>query len=213
MDEYGGGSPTGAIAYNEDALPAEYRGNLFMCEWGKGSLDRFIVERDGATYKIVKREQFLKGKEEFRPVGIDVTPDGLGFYVTDWNYNGWMNKGRAAGRLLKVTYTGESQATPKPKWYVPAATAKKFEATTEQLIDGLKHTSQRVRLVAQRRLFDAATDPSTSDWEQMRRQLEAGKSVSHSGPDFGRGKKQIPPLLKLLNDTNAPSHARWSAIW
>jgi glucose/arabinose dehydrogenase len=48
MDEYGGGAPTGAIAYNEDALPDEYKGNLFMCDWG-GEVLRLQVERDGAT--------------------------------------------------------------------------------------------------------------------------------------------------------------------
>src|SRR5205814_2941074 len=46
MEEYGGGSPTGAIAYNEDALPEEYRGNLFHCEWGKGNVERFVVARE-----------------------------------------------------------------------------------------------------------------------------------------------------------------------
>src|SRR5436190_23121546 len=40
MADYGGGSPTGALAYNEDALPKEYHGNLFMCEWGKAQLAR-----------------------------------------------------------------------------------------------------------------------------------------------------------------------------
>ena len=44
MADYGGGSPTGGLAYNEDALPPEYHGNLFMCEWGKGQLARFVVD-------------------------------------------------------------------------------------------------------------------------------------------------------------------------
>ena len=49
MTDYGGGSPTGAIAYNEDALPEEYRGNLFFCEWGRSQLLRLRVSRDGGT--------------------------------------------------------------------------------------------------------------------------------------------------------------------
>ena len=51
MQDFGGGSPTGAIAYNEDALPPEYHGNLFMSEWGKGHLARFVVEREGGSFK------------------------------------------------------------------------------------------------------------------------------------------------------------------
>ena len=36
MLDYGGGAPTGACAYNEDALPDEYKGNLFVCDWVRG---------------------------------------------------------------------------------------------------------------------------------------------------------------------------------
>jgi len=42
------------------------------------------------------------------------------------------------------------------------------------LIEGLKHPSQRVRLVAQRRIFDTATDPGTSDWAQMQKAIVEG---------------------------------------
>src|SRR5258706_4452048 len=151
MKDYGGGSPTGAIAYNEDALPAEYHGNLFMSEWGKGELARFVVERDGATYKIVSRQAFLKLKgKEFRPVGVDVSADGMSLYVADWNYGGWKNK-MAVGRFLKVTYTGKSEATPKPSWYLPAALGQPVPGTSvDELITALGHPSERVRLTAQR---------------------------------------------------------------
>jgi putative membrane-bound dehydrogenase-like protein len=191
MADYGGGSPTGAIAYNEDALPAEYHGNLFMCEWGKGELDRFVVERDGATYKIVKREVFLKrGSKEFRPVGIDVTPDGLGFYIADWNHGGWKAK-QPAGRVLKVTYTGQSQASPKPKWYVPAGQGEKFEATNEELVNGLKHPSQRVRLVAQRRVADVFfRDTGSRDSQNL-----------------------LSKLVQLSEDKTASDQVRIHAMW
>jgi putative membrane-bound dehydrogenase-like protein len=155
MGDYGGGSPTGGLCYNEDALPEEYRGNLFMCEWGKGELVRFIVERDGATYKIVRRDAFLKkGTKDFRPVGVAVSTDGMSIYLADWNFGGWSNRSVKAGRLIKATYTGKSHAAPKPDWYVPAAMGKPFKATTEQLIDGLRHPAQSVRLVAMRRIAE-----------------------------------------------------------
>jgi putative membrane-bound dehydrogenase-like protein len=158
MTDFGGGSPCGAIAYNEDALPAEYRGNVFLCEWGRGQLIRLQVSREGGTYKIDKRTDVLtRGKEEFRPVGIAVTPDGMGFYVADWNYGGWKSK-QVAGRLLKFTFTGKSEAYPKPAWYVPAASGKPFTATTIELADALKHPAQSVRMVAQRRLIDRGAE-------------------------------------------------------
>jgi putative heme-binding domain-containing protein len=154
MTDYGGGSPTGAMTYNEDALPETYRGDLFLCEWGRAQLLRLKVAREGASYKIVSRQDFLtRGRSEFRPVGINVTPEGDGFYIADWNYGGWKNK-TPAGRLLKVTYTGPSQAAPKPAWYLPAATGQSFSATDGELVAGLSHPAESVRLVAQRRLVE-----------------------------------------------------------
>lgn len=185
MEDYGGGSPCGAIGYNEDALPPEYQGNLFHCEWGKGQFERLVVERSGATYKVVKRDdKFLKGgTQPFRPLGVCVTPDGMGFYICDWNYAGWNSKkADDAGRFMKLTYTGDSHATAKPRWYQPAAMGEKFEATTAELIAGLAHPAESVRLVASRRIGE-------------------------------RGTEAVAPLIALLNDNTASKEARWSDIW
>jgi len=101
MEDYGGGSPCGAIGYNEDALPPEYRGNLFHCEWGKGQFERLIVERSGATYKVTKRdEKFLKGGTQPSPAGRLHHADGLGFYI-------WTGTS-PAGTARKPTTPGDS---------------------------------------------------------------------------------------------------------
>ncbi len=187
IGDYGGGSPTGAMAYNEDALPEEYRGNLFLCDWGRSQLLRLRVSREGGSYKIDSRVKtngldFLsQGDKPFRPVGIAVAPDGLSFYVADWNFTGW-RKNETAGRLLKVTYTGPSQGTPKPEWFVPAAMGKSFQASNDELIAGLRHPAQSVRMVAQRRLAE-------------------------------RGQAVAPALTALLADAKAPAYSRWHAIW
>jgi putative heme-binding domain-containing protein len=181
--EYGGGAPTGGTAYNEDALPSEYRGNPICCEWGKGELERFQLARDGGTFKVLNHvPKFLADPGgQFRPVGVTTLPDGMGFLVTDWNYGGW-RKDQEAGRLIKLTYTGKSQAAPKPAWFIPAAEGEKFEASTADLIAGLAHPAQSVRLVAQRRLGE-------------------------------RGQEAVAPLIALLNDAKATPQGRWSAIW
>ncbi len=144
MKEFGGGSGTGAMCYTEDGLPDEYRGNLFFCDWARSEIVRIRVARDGGTFKTVTTTKFLtRGTEEFRPVGIALIPDGSGFYVTDWNFNGWTQKVKA-GRLLKVTFE-KSAAAPKPDW---------TSATTADLVAGLRHSSRAVRLAAQRRLIE-----------------------------------------------------------
>jgi putative heme-binding domain-containing protein len=156
MADYGGGSGTASITYNEDALPEKYRGNLFVSDWARKEVLRLDIVRTGATWKIVSTEKFLTGGGgEFRPLGLTWSPDGMSLYICDWNYGGWMAKGKSTGRLIKATYTGgASLAAPKPAWYVPAATAQTFEASNADLLKGLAHSSREVRLVAQRRLAD-----------------------------------------------------------
>jgi len=156
MGDYGGGSGCASIAYDEDALPEKYRGNLFLSDWARKEVLRLEIARVGATWKIVSTEKFLTaGGGEFRPLGQAVSPDGMSIYICDWNYGGWTAKGKQTGRLIKATYTGAaSLAAAKPAWYVPAAMAQPFEASTADLVKGLSHPSREVRLVAQRRLAD-----------------------------------------------------------
>jgi len=206
MTDYGGGSPTGAIAYNEDALPASYRGNLFLCEWGRKQLLRLNATRDGGTYKILSRDNFLtSGTKEFRPVGIAISPDGMSFYVADWNFSGW-KQNVVAGRLLKITYTGKSEAAPKPDWYQAAAMGQKFEATTASLIEALKHPSQSVRLVAQRRLADRG-QAAVKEIEAL---LNDAKAPAHGRwaaiwtlDAIDGGTSCRPALLAALKDADA----------
>ena len=188
MTDYGGGAPTGACAYNEDALPDEYKGNIFLCDWVRGQVLRLIVKREGATLQhVVSRVQtdkldFLTQGEtdHFFPTGICVDVDGKGFYVCDWGKGSWKHL-FVIGRLYHVTYTGKTQETPKPDWFVPAGTGQKFEATTDELIAGLSHPAESVRMVAQRRLAER--------------------------------KDSEKKLESLLKNTKAPAWARWHAIW
>src|SRR5207237_504303 len=85
---------------------------------------------------------------------------------------------------------GKSQAAAKPAWYLPAAMGKKFEATDEELIQGLSHPAQSVRFVAMRRIADRVA--------QSRSPLDSKLALA---------------LDRLVRDANAPPHARWSAIW
>src|SRR5262245_10822397 len=187
MGDYGGGAGTAAFAYSEDALPAEFQGNLFLGDFARSQLLRLRVEREGATYRILHREMqgdldfMTGGTNEFRPIGVATSPEGMSLYITDWNTLLAGDKA-VTGRLLKLTYTGESQAVPRPAWLALAASGNDFKASTDELLAALRHPASSVRLIAQRR-------------------LSAGGSEAGSA------------LIKLLEDGNAPAPARWSAIW
>ncbi len=183
IESYGGGSPTGAVAYTGARLPERFHDNLFMLEWGKSAVVRFVVSRSGATYQIDQRERFFeRNNGPFKPVGISQGENGISFYVTDWNFNGW-TADKKRGQLFKMTYTGETRDVKIPEWYPDAGNGHSIDVSISRLIDeGLKHPAKRVRMVAQRRLAD-------------------------------RGKKAIKPVVDLLTSTHAPEHAKWHGIW
>lgn len=203
MDEYGAGAPSGACAYNEDALPDEYKGNLFLCDWG-GEILRLRVAREGSTYKILEKIRFMVRSEtnDLHPVGICVGPDGKSLYVTDWGKSYW-KRNEKMGRLLKITYTGKTQETPKPDWFVPAATGEEFHATTADLLRGLTHPAQSVRMVAQRRLAERGHAAARS----LVKLLQDTKAASYARwsalwtlDAMDGGKKEDKAIIAALQD-------------
>ena len=154
MDDYGAGAACGVFANNEDALPPEFQGNIFLSDFGKRQIMRVRVERAGATYRTVSKEDlFPNPPGDFRPVGIAPGPDGKSIYICDWQHRD-EKADVSVGRLFKLTWTGQDHSRPKPAWYLPAASGKPFEATTDELGRGLSHSSRNVRLTAQRRLAE-----------------------------------------------------------
>jgi putative heme-binding domain-containing protein len=203
MEEYGGGAPTCAVAYDEDALPDEYKGNLFLCDW-EGEVFRLKVSRSGSTYKIDEKTVFTaKGdSDQFHPVGICVGPDGKSLYVTDWGNSYW-KRDQKMGRLVKYTYTGKTQETPKPAWFLPTASGEHFDATTAELVRGLMHPAESVRLVAQRRLAERGQAAARAVLKLLR---------DNSAPAYARwssiwtldaidgGKKERKAIMAVLKD-------------
>jgi HEAT repeat protein len=103
---------------------------------------------------------------DFRPVGICFSRTARSLYLCDWQHVD-TKEDVEVGRLMKLTYAEGTNATPKPAWYVPAATGKTFQATAGELIAALSHPSRDVRLVAQRRLAERNDSP-----DALRRLIE-----------------------------------------
>jgi putative heme-binding domain-containing protein len=164
MADYSGGAATGASCYTEDALPPEYRGDLFLADFGKRQVLRVTTGRDGGTFRAIdRRDLFADVPEDFRPVGIAWSADGRSLYICDWQHRD-TKEAVAVGRLLKLAHTGRSHAAPRPPWYVEAAMGRASRATTEELIRALSHPARSVRDVAQRRLAErgpGAVEPLT----------------------------------------------------
>jgi putative membrane-bound dehydrogenase-like protein len=205
MADYGAGAACGAFAYNEDALPAEFHGNVFLSDFGKRQVMRVRVEREGGTYRAVSKEDlFPDPPGDFRPVGITLAPDGRSIYICDWNHRDEKAEVNV-GRLFKLTWTGPDLSAPKPAWYLPAATGRSFVASTKDLLAGLAHPSHEVRLTAQRRLADAASNepPSTRLASTPRFLPAANVPLSAT----------TRAVSALFQDSSAPVHARIHALW
>ena len=139
-----GGSGTQGIIYKEDGLPERYRGNLLLCDWGLQRVDRVEVARQGATYRLVRREPFVTDGDvpDFRPFSIAPSADGASLYLVDWGIGNWLVSGSETGRLYRLWYRGVDAEGPAP---VP-----------ERLgIAALDHPSHAVRLRAQHELAEA----------------------------------------------------------
>ena len=106
MEEYGGGSPCGAIVYKEDAWPEKYRGIALWAEWGKGKVQAFRFVPSGSTFKVGETFDFaLPGDVgSFRPIDLALSYDGRTLYVADWGMGSWGSKTEKVGRVFAITY-------------------------------------------------------------------------------------------------------------
>jgi putative membrane-bound dehydrogenase-like protein len=104
-----GEAPSGVVAYEHGALPAEYAGNLLATSWGDHRIDRFQLKVKGASFESVA-EPLIVGGENFRPVGIALAPDGS-LYCTDWVLRDYNLHGQ--GRIWRIS-SAESGAARSP---------------------------------------------------------------------------------------------------
>ncbi|MGE0757033.1 MAG: PVC-type heme-binding CxxCH protein [Pirellulaceae bacterium] len=79
-----GEAPCHIVAYESDALPEEYFGQLLMPSWADHRVERYVLTQPAdAGFVTTQRETLVLGGDDFRPVGIDVAPDGT-VYLSDW---------------------------------------------------------------------------------------------------------------------------------
>lgn len=117
-DERGGGhAHVGAMIYQGDNWPAEYRGNVFTCNVHGHRVNRDMFQPKGSTVVASHGPDFLLANDDwFRGLELQYGPDG-GVYVTDWSDTGECHEHdadgahRENGRILKISY-GQTRSTP-----------------------------------------------------------------------------------------------------
>jgi putative membrane-bound dehydrogenase-like protein len=141
LADLGLGSSAGGVCYLERQFPAEHRGNLFFCEWGRAVV-RYPLTRSGATFATPKEADFAAGAPTdpygFKPTDLVVAPDGT-LFVSDWADGQRPRRGR--GRIYQIRYTGPGAR--------PGSTREKEPARLEEWVQRLDSESHSQRCVAQ----------------------------------------------------------------
>jgi putative membrane-bound dehydrogenase-like protein len=130
-------APSGILAYESDGLPEEYRGLLFVTSWGDHVIEQFQLEPRGASFGA-KKKMWVRGGEDFRPVGIAQAPDGS-VVVSDWVDKSYPVHGK--GRLWRIRWKDR----PAGNEVSPATLHKEKTAKLKIL---LHHPRRDVRLAA-----------------------------------------------------------------
>jgi len=115
----GGHAHCGAVIYQGDNWPAEYRGKLFTLNFHGRRMNTERLERTGTGY-VGKHEPdaFFFGDPWFRGIDLATGPDG-GVFVLDWSDTGECHERtgvhRTSGRIFKITHEAGVK-TPPASW-------------------------------------------------------------------------------------------------
>lgn len=201
-----GEAPSGILAYEHDAFPEEYLGNLIVTSWGDHRIDRFNVEPEKATttfdvddllgeewginqskpYATLRAvaQPFIVGSENFRPVGIALAPDGS-LYVSDWVLRDYKLHGK--GRVWRIFVKSDEH---KPAVDVTKITTElPFQQLEKHLFSKYLNERRMAAKVSAEKHIDAGTQ-----W--ARPQLNRTKAGGHE-----------------YSDRRSRVHQEWSNAW
>ncbi|MDB5297914.1 MAG: heme-binding protein, partial [Phycisphaerales bacterium] len=188
LNDYGGGSPCGALWVEEPRLPGIATG-LLTVEWGASKVYHHPLVAAGAGYKApLEQEQFLALQ---RPTDIDY--DGRGsFYVTSWANGSFSYSGQNVGYVAKVKAPG----------VVPVVFPEIAKASDADLLGVLAGPAMKAREAAQREILRRGDKPGVAEGlENLAGKagaLPQGRAAAVFTLKQLRGSAANPALAKLL---------------
>jgi putative heme-binding domain-containing protein len=114
LADLGLGSSAGGLCYRERQFPAQYRGRLFFCEWGRAVVC-YRPRPSGSGFGPLIEQEFASGAESdpygFKPTDLVVDRDGS-LFVADWADGQRPARGR--GRIYRIRYVSNRQQPLTP---------------------------------------------------------------------------------------------------
>lgn len=197
--------------FDSDAYPEQYRDKLYMGNIHGGCINVDKVERNGATYRGIKDEDFLTANDAwFMPVVQKTGPDGC-LYVLDWydRYHCYQDANRdpagidrLKGRLYRVRYKDWPRA---PKFDLK-------KETDDQLIARLASPNVFFRDIAQRLLWER-NDPATAKKLETLVLDDAAPRKARMHALWSRVAMHSlqPDFIKPLAEHKDPAYRAWCA--
>ena len=158
-------SAAGGLGYiGSPFFPGDLRGSILVCDVVGNLVHRDLLREQGPIFAATrapgeeKREFFASRDNAFRPVGLELGPDGA-LYLLDMQRDVIehpdyipqkvkeklnLRAGEDRGRIYRIT----------PKGGLPYQSPKLREATVRQCVDWLSHSNQWWRMTAQRLLVE-----------------------------------------------------------
>ncbi|HEX8915006.1 MAG TPA: PVC-type heme-binding CxxCH protein [Humisphaera sp.] len=104
----GGHAHVGAMIYQGDNWPAEYRGSIYTCNLHGNRLNRDVLKQQGSGYVGTHGKDFAFWNDPwFRGVCVKQGPDGA-VYVSDWSDTGechnYDKSDPSNGRIYRISY-------------------------------------------------------------------------------------------------------------
>ncbi len=193
------GAGAQGVCFNEDGLPAEYRGNFFFCDWGAQTVSRFEIKRAGGTHAVSRRTTIVsKGNcHDFHPISLAVSADGASLWVVDWAFEGWLADGPRTGRLFRLSPSPAAPAAVNPA-------ARPSGNDPAERIKSLDHPALSVRMESQRILIRAGIPVIPALIERLTRaEPETGRLHALWALDAIGGPEARSAIAAALRDTSA----------
>src|SRR5262249_40784925 len=96
-------APSGLMRYRSETFGRGYRNNLFSAQFNRSRIQRHIVERDGAGFKIKSEDFLVSNDKDFHPTDVLEDADGSLLVI---DTGGWFRIGCPTSQIAKPEIKG-----------------------------------------------------------------------------------------------------------